>query len=151
MKPELKSLRFLPILLVQYSSVMWVKTGATGNWGIVPTLKLFLCLFSTGSRWVSTHHLLRLVLAQISVTDECRRAEDNGGQHFPPLSAAERWAQIKRTAQRFSLNAFDNLSILTVLIKSACCKTFRRTRLITECRDAPLAKYPEKKHSAFRN
>lgn len=120
-------------------SVMWVKTGVTGDWGIVPTLKLFLCLSSTGSRWVSTHHLLRLVLAQISVTDECRRAEDNGGQHFPPLSAVQRWAKIKRTAQLFSLNASDNLSISTLLIKSACCKMFRLTRLFTGCRDAPLA------------
>lgn len=135
-----RRLCFLLISLVQFSSVMWVKTGVTGNLGIVPTLKLFLCLLSTSSRWVSTHHLLLPVLAQISVTDECRRAEDNGGQHFPPLSAAQRWAKIKRTAQLFSLNTSDNSSLLTLLIKSARCKTLRRARLITGCRDAPSAK-----------
>lgn len=86
------------------------------KWVIFPTLKLTLCLFSTISRRATIHRLLRLVWAQGSVTDECRRAEDNGGQHFPPPSAAQRWAKIRTFAWLFYLKVSDNLSIITLLI-----------------------------------
>lgn len=79
-------------------------------------LQLTLCLFSAVSGRATIHHLRRVIWAQSCVTDECRWAEDNGGQHFPPLSAAQRRAKIRTFAWLFSLTVSDHLSILTLLI-----------------------------------